>query len=161
MGGFSDNYECGYWGDETPPMKMSQKLKDAKESSSLDKDNLYIKRSDSKYSYLNVMLTPISLLTDNEQEERTNLTQLCNMETALELIEDEHKNLKIYYDEVFIGLVQKVFKDKDIDHTNIVNNFCFEGDEEKGIQAFWSGDFFLLKEKVKPSPPSTLDSPSL
>lgn len=146
MGGFSDNYECGYWGDETPPKQMNKKVKNNK-SSHLNVKKSYTVTDDDFYKYLNVMLTSIDLLGVGEQEERTNLIKLCNIETVLELIytKDIHKNIEIYYDEVHIGRVQKIFEDEGIDNTKIVDDFCFVGDELKDIEAIWTGDIFCLR----------------
>ncbi len=144
MGGFSDNYECGYWGDETPPIQKNKNAKIAKESNDFSAEKTYVIKNDAKYSYLHFMLTPIALLSDEEQEERTNLVQLCNTETELEL---RNKELEIYYDDVFIGSVEKVFKEDGIDNTEIVNEFCFIDNELKSIEAFWSGEIFSLRQK--------------
>lgn len=145
MGGFSDNYECGYWGDETPPIQKNKKNKDSTNNS--NKKEFYVETSDSIYRYLQVKLIPIKLLSDEEQEERTNLTQLCNTETALKLTQN-HKEIKIYYDDIFIGFVQKVFRDEAVDHTSVVDKFCFFDDELKDVEAFWSGDVFYFREKI-------------
>ncbi|CAA6805763.1 MAG: Unknown protein [uncultured Sulfurovum sp.] len=151
MGGFSDNYECGYWGDETPPIQKNKKIKETNKVNNLNIKNLYKKRNDSNYEYLTVLLTPIHLLSDHEQEERTNLTQLCNTKTELELMYNQKhpQNLEIYYDAIFIGSVQKVLEEDGKDHTDIVDEFCFNANEqnnEKHIEAFWSGEFFYLQK---------------
>lgn len=148
MGGFSDNYECGYWGNETPPIQKHKKLKNSNKSNDINIEKFYVETSDSAYRYLSIILTTISLLTDNEQEERTNLTQLCNTETALELTYNNDKEIKIYYDEVFIGFVQKIFKDEGLDQTKIINDFCFYSNKLKEIQAFWDGNIFFMKQKI-------------
>jgi hypothetical protein len=146
LGGFSDNYECGYWGDETPPMQKNKKARSANGTNDLKIEKTYVIKNDSKYLYLNILLSPLSLLRDEEQEERTNLIQLCNTETELELL--HRQNLDIYYDDVFIGSVQKVFEDEGIDNTEIVNEFCFLDAKLKKIEAFWSGEFFCLRQRA-------------
>ncbi|MDQ7084682.1 MAG: hypothetical protein Q9M36_07015 [Sulfurovum sp.] len=35
MGGFSDNYECGYWDEETTPSKVPKKSKTLKHNKRL------------------------------------------------------------------------------------------------------------------------------
>ena len=146
MGGFSDNYECGYWGDETPPIQKNKKAKSANKINVSSVKKTYVITNDANYSYLHFMLTPIALLSDEEQEERTNLIQLCNTQTELEL--RNNQNLDIYYDDVFIGSVQKIFKDEEIDNTMIVNDFCFLNDKLQNIEALWSGDFFYLQKQI-------------
>jgi hypothetical protein len=143
MGGFSDNYECGYWGDETPPRQKNKQTRSKVEALTINKK--YVIKSNVKYRYLKVLLTPINLLNEEEQEERTNLIQLCNTETELTLVYE--KDLNIYYDDVFIGSVQKVFENGNINNTKIVNDFCFKENKLQDIEALWSGEFFYLREK--------------
>ena len=92
------------------------------------------------------------MLCDDEQEERTNLTQLCNVETDLELRSNDANSLDIYYDDVFIGGVQKVFEADNIDNTQIVNDFCFGDDGLNDVEAFWDGDVFYLRVAIKVLP---------
>ena len=143
MGGFSDNYECGYWGDDTPPIQRKKKVTNDKFKNS-NIEISYSVTNDGLYQYLDVLLTPINLLHSDEQEERINLIQLCNTLTQLELKITQDKKLEIYYDEVFIGYVQKVFEKENIDNTKIIDNFCFVDGKMQEIEALWNGEVFCL-----------------
>lgn len=147
MGGFSDNYECGYWGDDALPIRRNQKSK-SQEPDDVKVHKLYRERNDKKYRYLDVILTPVRLLDDDEQEERVNLTQLYSIETALKLIVTKEKTLDMYHEELYIGSVEKIFVDDTIDNTQIVNDFCFDKDTLKDVQAFWNGDIFYLRRDL-------------
>ena len=146
MGGFSDNYECGYWGDETPPM---QKSKDKKFHRNR---KLYVEKVSSKHRFLIILLTKRELLTINGQEHRDKLCQAWDEDIALEVRhnrehEEDNKTLEFYYESVFIGAVQKVFEEDKIDNTSVVNDFCFNGDELQNIEGFWDDENFYLKKK--------------
>jgi len=140
MGGFSDNYECGYWGDEAPPMSKRQ------EKNFTRNKKIYVERISSKFKYLTVLLSSENLLTFCEKESRTNLCQTWYEDIELELRESTNKTLEIYYEKVFIGSVQKVFEEDKIDNTKVVNDFCFFADELKDIQVFWDDENFYLKQ---------------
>ena len=132
MGGFSDNYECGYWDDDTPPHKVKK----------VDKKKIYKERRASNYCYLNVLL-------DNEEHE---LPRDLDLEVLLELRhhkdKEDAKALAIYHDEILLGVVQKVFESEEMDNTQIVNEFCFFYDKLKKLDAFWDGmGFYLRSEK--------------
>ncbi len=145
LGGFSDNYECGYWGDDTPPRQKRKERKNSNQKSKIEIEKNYQITSDSTYAYLNVMLTPLHLLNDEEQEERTNLVQLYSVETQLEVSYKD--SLDIYFDGIFIGSVQEIFEEEKIDNREIINQFCFNEGKLQKIEAFWSGELFYLRVK--------------
>ena len=131
MGGFSDNYECGYWDDDTPVHKLKK----------VDKKKIYKETISSKYCYLNV------LLEGNEHH----LPRDLDIEVLLELKHNENeadrKSLDVYDGDIFLGSVQKVFELEGIDNSKIVNEFCFLQDKFKEIDALWDGIKLYLRCK--------------
>lgn len=132
MGGFSDNYECGYW-DEDPSSPKSTRA---------NRKKIYKEKNASDTSYLNVLLTTT----------KHNLPKDWDIEIALEIKhnkenKDDRKTIEVYHDEVFIGYVQKLFEADGIDNTEVVNDFCFLDDELKDVSGLWDGESFYLVVK--------------
>lgn len=149
MGGFSDNYECGYWGDEAPPMSKRQ------DKNFTRNKKTYVEKISAKFKYLTVLLSSENLLTSSEQESRANLCQTWDEDILLELRhnrdnKDDNKKLDVYYESIFIGSIQKVFTEENIDNRTVVDDFCFINSELKEIQLFWDDEnFYLKQEKCK------------
>ena len=150
MGGFSDNYECGYWDEETA---SSQKEKRIKRNNILPSsyDNAYTQKSDLNYIYLMVLLTPISLLSAEGRDMRMNLSLLCNTQTTLRFIyykEHEKGNhlIEVYYEDIAIGYVEKSVDT--MDYTEIVDDFCLRQDGIKKVEVLWDGEEFCLRRKI-------------
>ncbi|CAA6812442.1 MAG: Unknown protein, partial [uncultured Sulfurovum sp.] len=61
---------------------------------------------------------------------------------------EDTKVLDVYYESTFIGSVQKVFNNEQIDNSRIINDFCFDNEQLKVVQVFWDGETFFLKQKV-------------
>jgi len=129
MGGFSDNYECGYWDEDSSSPKSTR----------ANRKKVYKEKNSSDIRYLNVLLTTT----------KHDLPKDWDIEIALEIKhnKDDSKSIEVYHDEVFIGCVQKVFEDDGIDNTLIVNEFCFKGDALKDVSALWDGESFYLMQK--------------
>lgn len=149
MGGFSDNYECGYWDEVPNPLLNKKKVHKHTNMIPPYAHKHYKENSDLVYRYLYILLTPIALLDSHGQDTRINLFNTCNTETVLELsYDDTQKNISFYYDEICIGGIQKVFEENKIDNTEIVNNFCFIKNEYKPLEAFWDGERIYLRSCV-------------
>lgn len=150
MGGFSDNYECGYWDEDTPPIQRRQSIKNDN-TLVLIEDKVYSQRNDLNYSYIMVLLTPVQLLSPEARDMRMNLSILCNTETVLEFIyhkDHEHGSdiLEVYYDDISIGFVQK--RVGTIDYTEVVDSFCFDQNSLKEIEVLWDGEGFCLRQTI-------------
>jgi hypothetical protein len=141
MGGFSSNYEGGYLDFEETPKWMTQK--DSTHDS--DKKKRYKEKSSAENRYLNVLLSDESVLNAKEKASKDDLCQYCESDIYLEIKVCDMKVLKIYYEDSYIGRIEKIFEG--IDNTDIVDGFCFAGNRLKDIEAFWDGQSFYLKEK--------------
>ncbi|CAA6816978.1 MAG: Unknown protein [uncultured Sulfurovum sp.] len=152
MGGFSSNYEGGYLDFDNNPKWIHDKSKKNDRYAHLRQKKVYHESSSSKYRYLSVLLTPTNLLTEIQQEKKTELYQIDDADVLLKLKHNKTNaldslSLEVYYENIFIGSVQKVFEDDDIDNTTIVNEFCFLDEELKKVDIIWDGEGFYLKEK--------------
>jgi hypothetical protein len=130
MGGFSDNYECGYWDEELPayrPLKKYQSSDALQEQSDLPYDDTYL--------YFPMTLTPQEALDDDTFESRMNLVRLCNTATALDVVRDKGE-LQLFYEGDFIGNVVAIEGVKRIDEELLSGT----------IEAFWSGSCFYLRK---------------
>jgi len=146
MGGFSSNYEGGYLDFDENPKWMANKGQKEHKYAHLKQKKVYHARHGAKTSYLNVMLSSSSLLNETQQEKRAKLCQIDDEDIEL-TVHLNKKEVEIYHEDVFIGRVQKLFEEEGIDNTDRVNQFCFNGDEAKKIEAFWDGESFFLKHK--------------
>lgn len=148
MGGFSDNYECGYWEVEESTPKSSKSNKN-KFKNTLSINKKYIITSDKNYDYLYFMLSPIELLESYEQDTRNNFFRMNNTETALEFkVNMDRKSIELYDEELYIGSLRKVFEEENINNTKIVDDFCFTNNRFEDLEAFWNGEKFYLKACV-------------
>ncbi len=144
MGGFSDNYEGGYWDLNGLPTAMKQENK----YNSINTEKSYEVDSDTTHDYLAVRLSLTHLLKSNEQYIRGRLCHNHDQDTPLKLIyNQENKNLELYYRETFIGSIQKKFEQEGIDNSSMVNDFCLENGVLKKVEALWNGEDFYLKKK--------------
>lgn len=146
MGGFSSNYEGGYLDFDDDPKWMNQNNKKENRFAYLKKKKVYTVRNGTHYNYLNVRLTTANLLTSKEQEKREELCKIDDSDILLSL-KYHHEEFQVYYEESYIGSVQKVFEEDNIDNNTTLNTFCFSNNELKDIEAFWDGENFFLREK--------------
>lgn len=146
MGGFSDNYECGYW-DEAEPISRKNKKTTTQD---INKKILYKIESDLEYQYLYILLTPLHLLTPHQKDNRITLTKTCSNQTSLEVNEKitQNKTIEIYYEDSSIGNILKISENNNINYSHIVNDFCFIDDKLKEIEAFWDGFNFYIRRKL-------------
>ncbi len=114
----------------------------------------YKKSDDSEFNYLKVILTPMDLLKSDERFKRAQLYQLGNQKINLNIMydrfhEDDDKSLEVYYDQIFIGHVRKLFNKEKVDKTNIVNEFCFDENNFRDIKMYWNGESFIIQSEKK------------
>ncbi|CAA6803355.1 MAG: Unknown protein [uncultured Sulfurovum sp.] len=153
MGGFSSNYEGGYLDFDDDPKWMSENNAKKNKYARLRQRKSYYETGSSNYRYINVLLTSSNLLTDSEQNKRNELCEIDDEDVKLELTHNQEnkedaKVLDVYYESTFIGSVQKVFTDEQIDNSQIINDFCFDNEQLKVVEVFWDGESFFLKQKV-------------
>ena len=148
MGGFSDNYECGYWDDEEliPKSRRTSKIT---HTQSINKN--YEIKSDKQYKYLYFILNSLEELSPEAQDSRNNFFMMNNTETSLEFkVDKESKSIELYDDDLFIGSLEKVFQEECVDNTKIVDDFCFVDNKLQDLEAFWDGERFYLRESLIP-----------
>jgi hypothetical protein len=148
MGGFSSNYEGGYLDFDDNPKWMGKEGKKEHKYAHLKQKKLYRKTTGSRANYLNILLTPANLLNNIEQSKREELCAIDDEDIELTL-QNDNQDLKVYYEEVYIGSIQRVFEEDGIDNTAIINAFCFKDNELENIQTLWDGEgFYLRKTRV-------------
>lgn len=152
MGGFSSNYEGGYEDFDGLPKWMNAQNKEHP----ISKDKHYKKTKTSTNQYLKVLLSNSVFLTDKEAKKRDTLCQYCENDIFLYLKHESDKKdikqLALYDCDVFIGYIQKHFKEDSIDNTQLVNDFCFDANGLQEIEALWDGLHFYLKKRYIPIP---------
>ncbi len=119
-------------------------------------ENSYKQVSDGEFNSLIVLLTPMNFLKSDERFVRAKLCQIDKGEIDIDLMHDrfheaDSKALEVYYDKTFIGYVRKRFNSEHIDNTEVVDEFCFDGNKLGNIEMYWDGENFKLKKKVYPS----------
>jgi hypothetical protein len=148
MGGFSSNYEGGYLDFDDNPKWMSKDNKKESKYAYLRQKKVYHKTSGSSANYLNVLLNSMELLTASEKEKREELCAIDDEDIELTLKSD-YQELKVYYEQVYIGSIQKTFEEDGIDNSTVLNDFCFEKNKLKNIEILWDGEgFYLRKTRV-------------
>jgi len=145
MGGFSSNYEGGYLDFNEDPKWMGKEAQKENKYAHLKQKKVYHKTSGSSADYLNILLNSMELLTASEKEKREELCAIDDEDIELTL-KNNHQDLNVYYEEVYIGSVQKVFEEDKIDNTTIINEFCFKDNELENIKVLWDGEGFYLKK---------------
>jgi len=153
MGGFSSNYEGGYLDFDDDPKWMNRDNTKKDKYGRLRQKNAYYETGNSHHRYINILLTSAHLLTDYQQNKRDELCKIDDEDIELELThnrenKEDAKTLDVYYESTFIGSVQKVFNDEQIDNSQIIHDFCFDNEQLKNIEVFWDGETFVLKQKV-------------
>lgn len=148
MGGFSSNYEGGYLDFDDNPKWMSKEGKKESKYTYLRQKKVYHKTSGSSADYLNILLNSMELLTASEKEKREELCAIDDEDIELTL-KSHHQELKVYYEEIYIGSIQKTFEEDGIDNSTVLNDFCFEKNKLQNIEVLWDGEgFYLRKTRV-------------
>lgn len=145
MGGFSSNYEGGYLDFDDNPKWMGKEAEKENRYAHLRQKKVYRESKGRNASYLNVLLSPMELLTQREQEQRRELCEIDDEDIQLEL-EIQEEAYKVYYQGVYIGYIVKKFDKENIDNTAVLQSFCLEDNEEKKINIIWDGEGFFLRK---------------
>jgi len=145
MGGFSSNYEGGYLDFNEDPKWMSKEEKKESRYAYLRQKKVYRKTSGSSAEYLNILLSPLKLLNTSEQHVRTELCDIDDEDIELTLKQSDEA-LKVYYNGVYIGNIQELFEEDQIDNRAILHDFCFSEMKLQNIQIIWDGEGFYLKK---------------
>jgi len=66
MGGFSDNYECGYWGDEAPPMSKRQEKNFTRNKKIFEEDKIDNTKVVNDFCFFADELKDIQVFWDDE-----------------------------------------------------------------------------------------------
>jgi len=147
MGGFSSNYEGGYLDFDDSPKWINQE----KTANAFAKDKRYKEKNSAENMYLNFLLSDKALLNPHQQACRSRLCQYCESDIYLRLQKNEctlnECRIEVYYQNIYIGHIQKRFQEEKIDNTKMIDTFCFKDQGLKDIQALWDGRTFYLKKK--------------
>jgi hypothetical protein len=113
-------------------------------------ENSYKETDDGEFSTLSILLTPMNLLKSDERFARAKLYQIDSGEIELDIVHDrfnekDNKALEVYYDKTFIGYIRKRFTNEYIDHSELVEEFCFNDNKIRDLQLLWNGIEFILR----------------